>query len=94
LKGAWFQPSNLCCDKPVPKFACKLNLYRCVQGLCINEFEGLAFDANKATDQASGAQVLDRLSFGAADGNSVQSAAVGGGVLYSCVECRLYSCVE
>jgi hypothetical protein len=47
--------------------------------LCINEFEGLAFDANKATDQASGAQVLDRLSFGAADGNSVQSAAVGGG---------------
>jgi len=45
------------------------------QGLCINEFEGLEFEVTKASDQWNGAQVLDRLSFSAAHGNSVGTAA-------------------
>lgn len=45
------------------------------QGMCINEFEGLTFETKRPTDQMDGSQVLDRLSFGAAEGNSVRSAA-------------------
>ena len=59
------------------------------QGLCINEFEGLEFEAKRPTDQKTGAEVLDRLSFG--EGNSVGSAAAAqSNVLGFCYLLTLY----
>eukprot|EP00850_Spirogloea_muscicola_P011306 SM000069S20743 [mRNA] locus=s69:581477:585310:- [translate_table: standard] len=34
------------------------------EGLCVNEFRGLRFEANQPTDAKTGEQVLERLSFG------------------------------